>query len=140
MLNMGVDPFLVAASLNLIVAQRLARVICQHCDTVAEDYPAGALLEVGFAQDELSGLVLHRGRGCEECSMTGYAGRLALYEVLPMSDEIRSLVMSHASTDEIRKRAIAEGMVTLRESGLAKVREGSTTIEEVLRVTASESH
>jgi type IV pilus assembly protein PilB len=140
MLNMGVDPFLVAASLNLIVAQRLARVICQHCDTVAEDYPAGALLEVGFAQDELSGLVLHRGQGCEECSMTGYAGRLALYEVLPMSDEIRSLVMSHASTDEIRKRAIAEGMVTLRESGLAKVREGSTTIEEVLRVTASESH
>jgi type IV pilus assembly protein PilB len=82
MLNMGVDPFLVAASLNLIVAQRLARVICQHCDTVAEDYPAAALLEVGFTQEELSRLVLHRGRGCEECAQTGYAGRLALYEVL----------------------------------------------------------
>jgi type IV pilus assembly protein PilB len=140
MLNMGVDPFLVAASLNLIVAQRLARVICQHCDTVAEDYPAAALLEVGFTQEELSRLVLHRGRGCEECAQTGYAGRLALYEVLPMTDEIRSLVMSHASTDEIRKRAIAAGMVTLRESGLTKVREGSTTIEEVLRVTASGTH
>jgi type IV pilus assembly protein PilB len=140
MLNMGVDPFLLVASLNLIVAQRLARVICKHCDTVAEDYPAGALLEVGFKEEELSQLVLHRGRGCEECANTGYAGRLALYELLPMSDEIRTLVMSHASTDEIRKCAIAAGMVTLRERGLCKVREGSTTIEEVLRVTASGTH
>jgi type IV pilus assembly protein PilB len=140
MLNMGVDPFLVAASLNLIVAQRLARVICKHCDAVSKEYPTAALLDVGFKEEELSRLVIHCGRGCEECANTGYAGRLALYEVLPMSDEIRSLVMSHASTDEIRKRAIAAGMVTLRESGLRKVREGSTTIEEVLRVTASGTH
>jgi type IV pilus assembly protein PilB len=140
MLNMGVDPFLVAASLNLVVAQRLARVICKHCDTVADDYPRGALLDFGFKEEELSQLVIHRGRGCEECANTGYAGRLALYEVLPMSDEIRSLVMSHASTDEIRKRAIAGGMTTLRERGLSKVRGGSTTIEEVLRVTASGTH
>ncbi len=140
MLNMGVDPFLVAASLNLIVAQRLARVICKHCDTVAEDYPTGALRDLGFKEEELSQLVIHRGKGCGECANTGYAGRLALYEVLSMSDEIRSLVMSHASTDEIRKRAIAGGMTTLRENGLRKVREGSTTIEEVLRVTASGTH
>jgi type IV pilus assembly protein PilB len=140
MLNMGVDPFLVAASLNLIVAQRLARVICKHCDTVAEDYPTGALLDLGFKEEELSRLKIHRGRGCDECANTGYSGRLALYEVLPMSDELRSLVMSHASTDEIRKQAVAAGMTPLRENGLRKVREGSTTIEEVLRVTASEAH
>jgi type IV pilus assembly protein PilB len=140
MLNMGVDPFLVAASLNLIVAQRLARVICKHCDTVAEDYPTGALLDLGFKEEELSRLKIHRGRGCDECANTGYSGRLALYEVLPMSDELRSLVMSHASTDEIRKQAIAGGMTTLRENGLRKVREGSTTIEEVLRVTATGTH
>ena len=140
MLNMGVDPFLVAASVNLVVAQRLARVICKHCDTVAEDHPAAALLEVGFKEEELLRLALHRGCGCEECANTGYEGRLALYEVLPMSDEIRNLVMSRASTDEIRKRAIAAGMMTLRESGLCKVREGLTTIEEVLRVTASGTH
>jgi type IV pilus assembly protein PilB len=114
--------------------------ICKHCDTVSKDYPTGALLDVGFKEEELSRLVIRRGRGCEECANTGYAGRLALYEVLPMSDEIRSLVMSHASTDEIRKRAIAAGMTTLRENGLRKVREGSTTIEEVLRVTASGTH
>ena len=114
--------------------------ICKHCDTIAEDYPAGALLEVGFKEDELSQLELHRGRGCDECSNTGYAGRLALYEVLPMTDQMRSLVMSHASTDEIRKHAIASGLVPLRERGLAMVREGLTTIEEVLRVTASGTH
>jgi type IV pilus assembly protein PilB len=140
MLNMGVDSFLVAASLNLVVAQRLVRVICKHCDTVAEDYPAGALLEVGFKEEEVFRLRFHRGLGCEECSNTGYMDRLAIYEVLPMSDEMRGLVMSRASTDEIRKQAIAAGMVTLRESGLCKVREGSTTIEEVLRVTASGTH
>jgi len=140
MLNMGVDSFLVAASLNLVVAQRLVRMICRHCDTVAEDYPAGALLEVGFKEEEVFRLRFHRGLGCEECSNTGYMDRLAIYEVLPMSDEMRGLVMSRASTDEIRKRAIAAGMVTLRESGLCKVREGSTTIEEVLRVTASGTH
>src|SRR5439155_5072401 len=140
MLNMGVDSFLVAASLNLVVAQRLVRMICRHCDTVAEDYPAGALLEVGFKEEEVFRLRFHRGRGCEECSNTGYMDRLAIYEVLPMSDEMRGLVMSRASTDEIRKQAIAAGMVTLRESGLCKVREGSTTIEEVLRVTASGTH
>jgi type IV pilus assembly protein PilB len=140
MLNMGVEPFLVAASVNLIVAQRLARVICRHCDSVVEEYPAGALLEVGFKEEELFRLALHRGRGCDECAHTGYTGRLALYEVLPVSDEIRSLVMSRAPADEIRKQAIAAGMTTLRESGLSKVREGLTTIEEVLRVTASGTH
>jgi type IV pilus assembly protein PilB len=137
MLNMGVDPFLVASSLNLIVAQRLARVICPHCKTQVDDYLAETLLEVGFREDELPALTLYRGAGCEECSDTGYQGRLAFYEVLPMTEEMRSLVMSHATTDELRKRAIEAGMVTLRHGGLQKVREGLTTIDEVLRVTSS---
>src|SRR5712691_12231352 len=106
MLNMGVDPFLVASSLNLIVAQRLARVICAHCTTRVEDYPTELLLETGFREEELPELELYRGAGCEECSKTGYQGRLAFYEVLPMMEEMRSLVMAHATTDEIRKRAI----------------------------------
>ena len=140
MLNMGVDPFLVASSLNLVVAQRLARVICRHCKIVVDDYPREALLELGFKEEELSSLTLRRGRGCDECSGTGYQGRLAFYEVLAMNDEMRSLVLQHSTTDEIRKRAIAGGMSTLREEGLARVRQGLTTIEEVLRVTASETH
>jgi type IV pilus assembly protein PilB len=134
---MGVDPFLVASSLNLIVAQRLARVICAHCKTQVEDYPTELLLETGFREEELAELELYRGAGCEECSKTGYQGRLAFYEVLPMIEEMRSLVMTHATTDEIRKRAIEAGMVTLRQGGLVKVRQGKTTIEEVLRVTSS---
>ena len=138
MLNMGVDPFLIAASLNLIVAQRLARVICQQCKAIVEDYPRDALLDVGFDEEELSDLVLYRGAGCEECSNTGYQGRLAFYELLPMTEEMRSLVMAHATTDELRKRAMAAGMTTLREGGLQKAREGLTTVEEVLRVTSSE--
>ena len=138
MLNMGVDAFLVSASLNLIVAQRLARVICLSCKEPIEDYPREALLDVGFREEELSDLVLYRGRGCEECTNTGYQGRLAFYEVLPMNEEMRSLVVTHAMTDEIRKRAIAGGMRTLREGGLQRVKEGRTTIEEVLRVTSSE--
>ena len=137
MLNMGVDPFLVASSLNLIVAQRLARVICPHCKAVADDYPTEALLEVGFNEEELPNLQLFRGVGCEECSDTGYMGRLAFYETLALTEEMRSLVMAHATTDELRKRAIAGGMMTLRQGGLAKAREGLTTIEEVLRVTSS---
>ena len=138
MLNMGVDPFLVASSVNLIVAQRLARVICPDCKQVVDDYPLEALRHVGFPDEELPNLTLYRGKGCEECSNTGYRGRLAFYEVLSMNEEMRSLVMSHSNTDELRKTAIAAGMVTLRAGGLNKVREGLTTIEEVLRVTSSE--
>jgi type IV pilus assembly protein PilB len=138
MLNMGVDPFLVAASLNLIVAQRLARVICPHCKALVEDYPRDGLLDVGFTEDELPNLALYRGAGCEECSDTGYQGRLALYELLPMTEEMRSLVLAHTPTDELRKKAVAAGMTTLRIGGLQKAREGLTTVEEVLRVTSSD--
>jgi type IV pilus assembly protein PilB len=137
MVNMGVDPFLVAASLNLIVAQRLARVICPHCKEQVDDYPREGLLEVGFDEGELPSLTLYRGVGCEECSNTGYQGRVAFYELLPMTEEMRSLVLAHTNTDDLRKRAIAVGMTTLRQGGLQKARDGLTTVEEVLRVTSS---
>ena len=137
LLNMGVEPFLVSSSLNLILAQRLARVICPRCKTEMQ-YPQEALLEVGFAPDEIDDLQFFHGAGCDECSMTGFRGRIALYEVLPMREEIREAVLVGASALEIKRKAISLGMKTLRQSGLGKVREGATTIEEVVRVTVSD--
>jgi type IV pilus assembly protein PilB len=137
LLNMGVEPFLVSSSLNLILAQRLARVICRRCKTEME-YPREALLEIGFDPTEIDNLQFFRGTGCDECSMTGFRGRIALYEVLPMSEEIREAVLVGASALEIKRKAVSLGMKTLRQSGLGKVREGETTIEEVVRVTVSD--
>jgi type IV pilus assembly protein PilB len=137
LLNMGVEPFLVSSSLNLILAQRLARVICSHCKTEV-DHPPEALLEVGLAPEELSTLKFYHGRGCEDCSNTGYRGRVALYEVLPMPEEIREMVLVGASAIDIKRKSVALGMKTLRQAGLSKVREGVTTVEEVVRVTVSD--
>jgi len=137
LLNMGVEPFLVSSSLNLILAQRLARVICPRCKTEME-YPREALLEVGFSPDEIDDLQFFHGAGCDECSMTGFRGRIALYEVLPMREEIREAVLVGASALDIKRKAMSLGMKTLRQSGLGKVREGATTIEEVVRVTVSD--
>jgi type IV pilus assembly protein PilB len=137
LLNMGVEPFLVSSSLNLILAQRLARVLCSRCKTEME-YPREALLEVGFDPAEIDDLQFFQGAGCEDCSMTGFRGRIALYEVLPMREEIREAVLVGASALEIKRKAISLGMKTLRQSGLAKVREGATTIEEIVRVTISD--
>ncbi|MET0152287.1 MAG: type IV-A pilus assembly ATPase PilB [Candidatus Binatia bacterium] len=137
LLNMGVEPFLVSSSLNLILAQRLARVLCSRCKTEME-YPREALLEVGFDPAEIDDLQFFHGAGCEDCSMTGFRGRIALYEVLPMREEIREAVLVGASALEIKRKAISLGMKTLRQSGLAKVREGATTIEEIVRVTISD--
>jgi type IV pilus assembly protein PilB len=137
LLNMGVEPFLVSSSLNLILAQRLARVICPRCKTEME-YPREALLEVGFSPDEIDNLQFFHGAGCDECSMTGFRGRIALYEVLPMREEIREAVLVGASALDIKRKAMSLGMKTLRQSGLGKVREGATTIEEIVRVTVSD--
>jgi type IV pilus assembly protein PilB len=134
---MGVEPFLVSSSLNLILAQRLARVICPRCKTEMQ-YPQEALLEVGFTPDEIDDLQFFHGAGCDECSMTGFRGRIALYEVLPMREEIREAVLVGASALDIKRKAMSLGMKTLRQSGLGKVREGATTIEEVVRVTVSD--
>ena len=137
LLNMGVEPFLVSSSLNLILAQRLARVICPRCKTETE-YPREALLQVGFRLADLDGVKFYHGTGCDECSATGFRGRIALYEVLPMREEICEAVLVGASAVEIKRKSVSLGMQTLRAAGLRKVREGITTVDEVVRVTVSD--
>ena len=134
LMNMGIEPFLVATSINAICAQRLVRRICSQCTEDVET-PPQMLIQVGFAPDEVKALKLKRGRGCERCNSGGYKGRVGLYEVLAFSDEIRDMILSGASSIELKRKAIEEGMVSLRMSGLQKIREGVTTLEEVLRET-----
>ncbi len=134
LLNMGIEPFLVSSSVILILAQRLARKICQQCKD-EEKVPLQALIKVGYSEDEAKTVKCFRGKGCSTCNNSGYKGRIALYEVMPIGDEIRELILEGASANEIKKAAIRMGMKTLRMSGLGKVKEGITSIEEVLRVT-----
>lgn len=134
LLNMGVEPFLVSSAVNLVLAQRLARKVCPECKVV-EDVPPEALLELGVGEDEVGTFPCYRGRGCPACSGTGYRGRIALYEVMPMKDEIRELVLVGASASELKREAIRLGMTTLRRSGINKLKEGAISVEEVLRST-----
>jgi len=136
LMNMGIEPFLVATSVNLIQAQRLIRRICKDCK---QDHPTPpeALIEVGFTAEEAKKLKTYKGKGCSTCNNTGYKGRIGLYEVLEVSDEIRELILIGASALELRKKAIDDGMISLRESGLHKIRSGVTTIEEVVRETVA---
>jgi type IV pilus assembly protein PilB len=134
LMNMGIEPFLVASSVNLICAQRLVRRICTQCKA-DQPHPAQALVDAGFTPDEAQQVVPKKGSGCERCNNTGYKGRVGLYEVMEISDELRELILVGASGLELRKKAVDEGMITLRRSGLLKVMEGVTTIEEVARET-----
>lgn len=134
LVNMGIEPFLVATSVNLIQAQRLIRRICSSCKESVHVPPEG-LLEVGFSKEESQNLKLYKGRGCDACLNTGYKGRVGLYEVMEITDELRELIIIGASAIELRRKAIELGMITLRESGLCKIREGITTIEEVVKET-----
>jgi type IV pilus assembly protein PilB len=134
LMNMGIEPFLVATSVNCICAQRLVRRICSQCPEEVET-PPQMLIQVGFAPDEVKTLKVKRGRGCDRCNNTGYKGRVGLFEVLAFTDEIRDMILSGASSIELKRKAIEEGMVSLRMSGLQKIREGATTLEEVLRET-----
>ena len=134
LVNMGIEPFLVATSVNLIQAQRLIRRICKDCKEEIEAQPE-ALLEIGFKPEEVGSIKLYRGRGCDTCLNTGYKGRVGLYEVMEITDELRELIIIGASAIELRRKAIELGMITLRESGLCKLREGITTIEEVVKET-----
>ncbi len=134
MMNMGIEPFLVATSVHLIAAQRLVRRICSYCKEPAE-FPPQALVDAGFSEQEAKTLRLFRGKGCERCSNTGYKGRVALVEVMDVDDSIRELILSGASALELRQRAMQNGMIGLRESGLQKIRDGMTSIEEVVRET-----
>jgi type IV pilus assembly protein PilB len=135
LMNMGVEPFLVSSSLNLILAQRLVRKICENCQ-VEVKMNEKALLDAGVAAEKVKGFKLYKGEGCDQCNSIGYRGRMALYEVMPVNDEIKELILRGASSMELKRESSRLGMRTLRQSGLSKVNEGITTLEEVLRVTA----
>ncbi len=134
LMNMGIEPFLVATSVNIIAAQRLVRRICSNCKEETEA-PVQALLSVGFSEAEAPTLRLNHGRGCDRCNGTGYKGRVGLFEVMDLTEDIRELILSGATAVELRRKAIEEGMITLRQSGLQKIRDGVTTIDEVVRET-----
>ncbi len=134
LMNMGIEPFLVATSVNLICAQRLVRRICQDCKEPL-DIPRQALLDAGYTPDEAAVTTIYHGRGCAKCNKGGYKGRVGLYEVMEVNDELRELVLVGASAIELKKKALEQGMITLRRSGLTKVALGQTTLEEVLRET-----
>ncbi|MFL6207496.1 MAG: type IV-A pilus assembly ATPase PilB [Pyrinomonadaceae bacterium] len=136
LMNMGIEPFLVATSVNLIQAQRLIRRVCSECKEAVHT-PPEALVEIGFTAEESQTLKMYKGRGCTKCNNTGYKGRVGLYEVMEITDDIRELILIGASALELRKRAIENGMVTLRQSGLVKIKNGITTIEEVVRETVA---
>jgi type IV pilus assembly protein PilB len=134
LMNMGIEPFLVATSVHLVAAQRLVRRVCGFCKEPIE-VPPQALINIGFGEQEARTLKLFKGRGCDRCSNTGYKGRVALYEVMDIGDEVRELILSGASAYELRQKAIQDGMISLRVSGLQKIRDGTTTIDEVVRET-----
>ncbi len=137
LLNMGVEPFLVSSSINIVVAQRLARRICENCKTELKVSP-DILVDLGIPAAEAKHLKVYHGTGCSKCSNTGYKGRIALYEAMPMTDELKVFVLNGASAAEIKREAIRQGMSSLRSSGLNFVKAGITTIEEILRVTVKD--
>ena len=134
MMNMGIEPFLVATAVHLICAQRLIRRICSECKEEVP-MPPQAKIDAGFTPEEAKTVRVYKGKGCTTCNGTGYKGRAGLYEVMEIDDEIRELILIGASAVELKKKAIEQGMITLRRSGLVKVKEGVTTLEEVARET-----
>ena len=134
LMNMGIEPFLVATSVNLICAQRLVRRICSSCKEPL-DVPEQALVDAGYSPEEAKKTKIYHGKGCSTCNKGGYKGRTGLYEVMEINDELRELILVGASALELKKKAIEQGMITLRRSGLIKVALGQTTMEEVLRET-----
>jgi type IV pilus assembly protein PilB len=134
LMNMGIEPFLVATSVNLICAQRLVRRVCANCKEELE-VPEQALVDAGYTPEEAKKTKIYHGKGCSTCNKGGYKGRTGLYEVMEINDELRELILVGASALELKKKAIEQGMITLRRSGLIKVALGQTTMEEVLRET-----
>ncbi len=134
MLNMGVEPFLVSSAVILIVAQRLVRRACAIANK-PEKLPVQVFIDAGFSPEEAASVVSHKGTGCDVCNKTGYKGRVALYEVMPIKEEIKELILQGASVFDIKRQAIAGGMKTLRRSGLLKVKAGLTSLEEVVENT-----
>jgi type IV pilus assembly protein PilB len=136
LVDMGVQPFLLSSSILLILAQRLGRRICKDCKEPVEGHE-DELVALGHVPEGRGRVTFYRGRGCHSCSFTGMKGRVAIYEVMPITAEMRQLILKNASSAEIRELAQHQGMKTLRQAGLAKVLEGTTTPQEVLRVTLS---
>jgi type IV pilus assembly protein PilB len=134
LIDMGIEPFLISSAVILILAQRLIRKICMDCREPIKVHPQ-LLIDLGIPPDEVKSFQVYKGKGCSICNNTGYKGRVGLYEVMPLKEEIKELVLSRASNSEIKKEAIRLGMKTLRQSGISKIKDGVTTIEEVLRST-----
>ncbi|HVE72093.1 MAG TPA: type IV-A pilus assembly ATPase PilB [Thermoanaerobaculia bacterium] len=134
LMNMGIEPFLVATATQLIAAQRLTRRICSQCKEPVE-MTNQALLNLGYKKEEVGTFTVYKGRGCEKCNNTGYKGRVALVEVMVIDDDIRDLILSGGTAIDIKRKAMENGMITLRRSGLAKIKEGVTTVDEVVRET-----
>ncbi|MCJ7582471.1 MAG: Flp pilus assembly complex ATPase component TadA, partial [Candidatus Aminicenantes bacterium] len=134
LINMDVEPFLIADSVTMIVAQRLVRRLCQKC-RVKQDLTPEALVEIGYTPEEAQNVTAYKPCGCGECNNTGYKGRVGLFEVMENTDEIKDLILTRAQSREIRAKSIDQGMITLRRSGLLKIKQGVTSIEEVLRET-----
>jgi type IV pilus assembly protein PilB len=137
LMNMNIEPFLIADSIALIVAQRLIRRVCKKC-AVAAKAPAKTLLELGYSPEESESISIMQTRGCDACNGTGYKGRTGLFEVMEINQAIRDLILQRAQAREIKKKAIEGGMITLRRSGLTKIKAGVTTIEEVVRETVKD--
>ncbi len=138
LLNMGIEPFLVASSVNCILAQRLARKVCEECRIPDPDVHPEALVEAGMAEAEARGVAPVIGRGCARCSSTGYRGRVAVYEVMELTEELKEFVLNGATTSELKREAVRQGMLTLRQSALRKLAQGVTTLAEVCRVSAAD--
>lgn len=137
LLNMGIEPFLVASAVNLISAQRLGRRVCSECKE-PEKHPKEALIAAGVPEDQIGKFTTYKGRGCSVCNDTGYKGRIGVYQVMPMFDDIKEMVLSGANTAEIKQESMRLGVKTMRQSALTKMMEGVTTLEEVLRTTVSD--
>lgn len=137
LLNMGVEPFLVTASVTLVLAQRLARRICDECRVEVEKDP-NALRDIGFSENDIPNVSIYKGQGCRNCNDTGYKGRIALYEVMPLTDRLKEMVLQGCSTAELKEQMMRDGVRTLRMSGLKKVADGVTTLDEVARTTAAD--
>ena len=137
MLNMGIEPFLVASAVNLITAQRLGRRVCSECKE-PEELPQQALIDAGVRPEEVEQYVCYKGQGCPTCNGTGYKGRIGIYQVMPMFEEIREMVLAGANTAEIKRESMRLGVKTMRQAALTKLKEGVTSLEEVLRSTVSD--
>ena len=136
LMNMGIEPFLVATSVHLIVAQRLGRRVCSDCK-VEENIAPQVLIDAGYTPEEVKTVKVFKGEGCATCGDRGYKGRVGFYEILEITDDLRELILVGASALEIKKKAVEQGMVTLRRSGLRKVAQGVSSLEEVIRETVS---